>query len=44
MATAMRLHLFILLLPAVNKVMLVIIAAYVELEGKLLKLCCPNGT
>lgn len=38
MATATRHHLFILLLPEVNKVMLVIIAAYVELEGKLLKL------
>lgn len=30
MATAMRHHLFILLLPEVNKVMLVIIAAHVK--------------
>jgi len=44
MTTAMRHHLFILLLPEVNKVMLVITAAYAELEGKLLKLYCPNRT
>lgn len=44
MTKAMRHHLFILLLPEVNKVMLVITAAYVELEAKLLKLYCPNST
>lgn len=43
MTTAMRHHLFILLLPEVNKVMLVIIAAYVQLGGKLLKLYCPDS-
>lgn len=44
MTMAMGHHLFILLPPEVNKVMPVIIAAYGELEGKLLKLCCPNST
>lgn len=44
MTKAMRHHLFIHLLPEVNKAMLVITTAYVELDGKLLKLYCPNGT